>query len=103
MGVATDFWVGVRIVGRVALTPKYPKNRKKHRILATSFSNLGGDLPGFQECGGQYPPSTPPRRRRPWQQQTIKANWYLLSFNTTDHITAPTMDKLQTTFTSNQH
>ena len=23
-------------------TPKYPKNRKKQQILATSFSNLGG-------------------------------------------------------------
>ena len=41
-------------------TPKYPKNRKKHWILATSFSNLGGvEPPGFQKCGGQDPPTPP--------------------------------------------
>ena len=45
-------------------TPKYPKNREKYRILATSFSNLGGggggvDHPGFQKCRGQDPPPPP--------------------------------------------
>ena len=45
-------------------TPKYLKNRKKHRVLATSFSNLGGRTTQFSKVRGSGPPR-PPRRRRP--------------------------------------
>ena len=70
-GVATDFRVWGR---RVAGWPTYPKIpqkiEKKHQILATSFSNLGGvDRPGFQKCGGQDPPEPP--SATPLLQQTI--------------------------------
>ena len=40
-------------------TPKYPKNRKKHRILAASFSNLGGRNPRFSKVRGSGPPDPP--------------------------------------------
>ena len=42
-------------------TPKYPKNRKKHRTLATSFSNLGGTLTRFSKVreSGPLPPDPP--------------------------------------------
>ena len=37
-------------------TPKYPKNRKKHRILATLFSNLGESTdPVFKSAGVRTP------------------------------------------------
>ena len=49
-------------------TPKYPKNRKKHRILATSFSNLGGRTTRFSKVRGHDPPT--PRRRRPCMRPT---------------------------------
>ena len=41
-------------------TPKYSKNRKKHRILATSFSNLGGRPARFSKVRGSGPPPDPP-------------------------------------------
>ena len=43
------------------LPPKYPKNRKRHRIWATSFSNLVGTSPppDFKSGGYEYPPSSP--------------------------------------------
>ena len=40
-------------------TPKYPKNRKKHRILATSFTNLGGRTARFPKVRGSGPPDPP--------------------------------------------
>ena len=48
-------------------TPKIPYKSKKHRILATSFSNLGGGRrpPRFSKVRGSGPPGPPPRRRRP--------------------------------------
>ena len=65
-GVATDFLVcggGSNRRQSGQPTPKYHKN-KKHRVLATSFSNLGGRPPRFsKKCGGQDPPT--PRRRSP--------------------------------------
>ena len=59
------FLSGVRIVGRVANLPQnILKIGKKHRILATSFSNLGGSHdPIFKSAGVRTP--RPPRRRRP--------------------------------------
>ena len=40
-------WTNRRQCGH--LPPKYYKNRKRHRIWATSFSNLVGTSPGFQK------------------------------------------------------
>ena len=55
-GVATDFWVGGRIVGMwLTYPPKYPKNRKRHRISATSFSNLEGTSHPKFVTGGRVP------------------------------------------------
>ena len=42
------------------LPPKYPKNRKRYRIWALSFSNLEGTSPlKFFTGGDAYPPSPP--------------------------------------------
>ena len=41
------------------LHPKYPKNRKSHRIWATSFSNLEGMSPPKFVTGGRVPLSPP--------------------------------------------
>ena len=68
MGRRHGFLSGGRIVGSVAnLPPKYPKNRKRRRIRATSFSvsHLGGTspsllftyLPTFPTLWGRVPPS----------------------------------------------
>ena len=40
-------------------TPKYPKNRTKHWILATSFSNLGGRPTRFSKVQGSGSPPPP--------------------------------------------
>ena len=43
------------------LTPKYPKNRKRHRIWAASFSNLEETSPpNFFTVGDAARPSVPP-------------------------------------------
>ena len=65
-GVATDFLVGGRIVGRVANLPQNTlkigkKNTGKHRTDTPLRSRIWGvDPPGFQKCGGQDPLDPPP-------------------------------------------
>ena len=73
-GVATDFWVGGRIIGSVAT---YPQNNlkigKKHRIWATSFSNLvGSTTPSDFKIGGYgYLPTFPPGGDAPGPTQNV--------------------------------
>ena len=42
------------------LSPKYPKNRKRHRIWATSFTNQDGTPPPKFDTGGDASPPSPP-------------------------------------------
>ena len=58
-GVATEFERGERIVGRWPTYPKYPKNRKMHRIWAVLFSNLEGTSPPKFFPGGDASPPSP--------------------------------------------
>ena len=65
-----------RIFGRVANLPQNTLKMGKHRILATSSSNLGGggvDNPGFQKCGGQDP--RPPVGNAPEQNHHLVSWW----------------------------
>ena len=49
-------WEGRIICSVATCHPKYPKNRKRHRIWATSFSNLvGTSTPDFKSGGYEYP------------------------------------------------
>ena len=61
-------------------TPKYPKkNRKKHRILATSFSNLGGPQTRFSKVRGSrpaHPPTPPPVGDAPAHKVCVKGITY---------------------------
>ena len=50
------------------LHPKYPKNRKSHRIWTTSFSILGGTSPPKFVTGG----TRLPRFRRPCDSDTAR-------------------------------
>ena len=60
-GVATDFWVEGTNYRQVAnLPPKYSKNRKRHRIWATSSSNLEGTSPPKFVTGGDASLPPPP-------------------------------------------
>ena len=72
---------GGRIVGRVASLPQNTLKIRKKRILATSFSNLGGRPTRFSKVRGSGPPDPPPRWRRPWVHQRLddasEAGWRL--------------------------
>ena len=64
-GVTTDFWVGNESSAGGQPIPKYPNNRKRRRIWAVLFSNLGGrPLLNFS-LEGTRPLRLPPRFRRP--------------------------------------
>ena len=54
------------------LPPKYPKYLKRHRIWATSFSNLEGtSLPKFFTGGNASPPSPPPPLSTPMSRRLL--------------------------------